>query len=303
MVIGIALALPAALYVAVSNMRMVTAGLSDTVQQAYQNAVVGVSPTGQIDYDCQPRVGFNPSPTCFSLSKLVGARGVVLAYEPQRIVFQALCANLALNQCTNVAAYQEALGAAEGEIVAPAPNPAVRASFGSLSLQGVTQGNKVRLRRLDSLELPLCHFLKIDVEGMETEVLEGARATIARCRPTLYLENDRPDHSRELIQRVFDLGYDAYWHLPPLYNPDNFAWASYLDGHLATTPFGMVRKPVGVSRPRRTTSASSLNVSGTMPVYDTSTTRPDSPERAGLFWTLKRYSSVSGFFRMDPGTT
>jgi hypothetical protein len=47
--------------------------LSDTVQQAYQNAIVAVppSPTGQIDYNCQPRFGFTPSPNCFSLLKLV----------------------------------------------------------------------------------------------------------------------------------------------------------------------------------------------------------------------------------------
>jgi Putative outer membrane beta-barrel porin, MtrB/PioB len=45
--------------------------LSDTVQQAYQNAVVGVPSNGQIDYNCQPRFGFTPSPTCFSLLKLV----------------------------------------------------------------------------------------------------------------------------------------------------------------------------------------------------------------------------------------
>ena len=45
--------------------------LSDTVQQTYQNAIVGVPPTGQIDYNCQPRFGFTPSPTCFSLTKLV----------------------------------------------------------------------------------------------------------------------------------------------------------------------------------------------------------------------------------------
>ena len=45
--------------------------LSDTVQQAYQNAVVAVPSNGQIDYNCQPRFGFTPSPTCFSLTRLV----------------------------------------------------------------------------------------------------------------------------------------------------------------------------------------------------------------------------------------
>ena len=52
------------------------------------------------------------------------------------------------------------------------------------------------------------------------------------------------------------------------------AFASYFDGHFAITPFGSVWKPLVVSLPLSTTSASSLNVSGTMPVYDASTTWP-----------------------------
>lgn len=167
--------------------------------------------------------GANIGAHTVGLASLVGRRGTVLTFEPQRILFQTLCANLALNQCTNVGAFQEALGAADGEIVAPAPNPALRTNFGALSLHAVPHGDKVRLRRLDSLDLPGCHFLKIDVEGMEAEVLAGARDTILRYRPTLYLENDRPERSSDLIKLVFSLGYDAFWHLPPLFNPDNFA--------------------------------------------------------------------------------
>ena len=45
------------------------------------------------------------------ISRLVGDGGAVIAYEPQRIVFQTLCANLALNQCVNVVAKQKAWAA------------------------------------------------------------------------------------------------------------------------------------------------------------------------------------------------
>jgi len=167
--------------------------------------------------------GANIGAHTVGLSKMVGPSGVVLAFEPLRIVFQTLCANLALNQCANVGAFHEALGASDGEILAPAPNPALRKNFGGFTLRGVSHGDKVRLRRLDSLDLAACHFLKIDVEGMEAEVLAGARNTILNCRPTLYLENDRPERSKELIELVFSLRYDVFWHLPPLFNPDNFA--------------------------------------------------------------------------------
>jgi hypothetical protein len=43
--------------------------ISDTIQQAFQNAVVPAQ--GRIDYNCQPRPGFNPPANCFSLLNLV----------------------------------------------------------------------------------------------------------------------------------------------------------------------------------------------------------------------------------------
>ena len=65
-------------------------------------------------------------------------------------------------------------------------------------------------------------FLKIDVEGMEIDVLQGARELILRTRPTLYVENDRPARSEALVASLRSLGYDLYWHTPRLYNPDNY---------------------------------------------------------------------------------
>jgi hypothetical protein len=75
---------------------------------------------------------------------------------------------------------------------------------------------------VDALGLARCHLIKIDVEGMEGEVLAGAAATIARHRPVLYVENDRRAKSAALITQILSLGYELFWHLPPLFNPDNF---------------------------------------------------------------------------------
>jgi FkbM family methyltransferase len=173
--------------------------------------------------DLVVEVGANIGTHTVGLSRLVGPSGVVFAFEPQRLVFQSLCANLALNQCANVYAFNEALGAQSGEIAVPATNPFAQGNFGGLSLIGATSGDRVRMRTLDSLQLAACHLLKVDVEGMEIDVLRGALETIAKFRPALYVENDREEKSKELIGLVFDSGYHAYWHLPPLFNPDNFA--------------------------------------------------------------------------------
>jgi FkbM family methyltransferase len=46
----------------------------------------------------------------------------------------------------------------------------------------------VEIHPLDYFELDRLDFIKIDVEGMELEVLEGGRNTIEKCRPWAYIE-------------------------------------------------------------------------------------------------------------------
>ena len=94
-------------------------------------------------------------------------------------------------------------------------------NFGGLAL-GRPAAQSRPLRVIDRLPLKACHFIKIDVEGMERAVLNGAREVIRRHRPLLYVENDRPRHSRALLSLLFGLGYRLYWHLPSLFNPRNF---------------------------------------------------------------------------------
>lgn len=168
-------------------------------------------------------VGANIGAHTVELSRLAGPDGEVHVFEPQRIVFQTLCANLALNQCTNVHAWQAAVGAEPATIMVPAPDPSIRANFGGVSIRNVSAGEPVQLITLDSFDFPACHFLKVDVEGMEPEVVKGARKTIETYRPLMYLENDRDERSEELLSLVLGMEYAVYWHLPRLFNPTNFA--------------------------------------------------------------------------------
>src|SRR5262249_50662791 len=64
--------------------------------------------------------------------------------------------------------------------------------------------------------------MKIDVEGMKLDVLRGAARTLARFRPTLYIENDRPENLSSLIRHLLALDYRLYWHFPLLYNANNY---------------------------------------------------------------------------------
>jgi FkbM family methyltransferase len=158
-------------------------------------------------------------------SRLVGPRGHVIAFEPQRIVFQALAGNMALNSLTNVDCRWAALGDKPGTITVPSINYGREENFGGLGLEKVppnVKGESVPLVTIDSLNLPRCEFLKVDVEGMELSVLRGAAETIRRLRPILYVENDREELSPPLIEYLQSLDYDLYWHLPAFFNANNF---------------------------------------------------------------------------------
>ena len=119
-------------------------------------------------------------------------------------------------------AENKALGAQTGSVVVPWLDYAREGNFGALELGTWTQGETVPLVTLDSYALNTCHLIKIDVEGMERDVLEGARATITRHQPLLYVENNKRERSKALIEWLLTNRYRPYWHLPPLFNPKNY---------------------------------------------------------------------------------
>ena len=79
-------------------------------------------------------VGANIGAHTLLLAQLAGCGGNVLAFEPQRILHQTLCANLALNSITNVHCFHAAVGGASGQIVVPALDYSQDCNFGGLEL-------------------------------------------------------------------------------------------------------------------------------------------------------------------------
>jgi len=151
------------------------------------------------------------------LAKTVGLQGKVFAIEPQRMIFQTLCANLALNSITNTHTYQIALGEAFGFVpIADLTRQATHATVGGI------QGEQVQMATLDSFAIPQCRFLKLDVGEMLLSVLKGATQTLQRCHPILYLVSDRPNSQKEAIAHLTTLDYDLYAYNPPLYRHDNY---------------------------------------------------------------------------------
>ena len=161
---------------------------------------------------------------------LARAARLVYAFEPQREVFCALAGNMALNCVANVVCENMALSDRAGTIKVPQLDFGAENNIGGLELdyrgESTQRTYAVRSETLDEYvarsQLPRIDLVKVDVEGMEAQVLRGARATLARFRPILYVENDREDKAPVLLALLAELGYAWEAHAPPLFNPRNF---------------------------------------------------------------------------------
>jgi FkbM family methyltransferase len=147
--------------------------------------------------------------------------GRVLAFEAQEYVFYALAGNIALNNCWNASARWAALGERDGHMDVPEPDYQRPGSFGSLELRSRGSSTefigqdisydaddcvRTPVVAIDSLQLQRLDFLKLDVEGMEMDVLRGAQATIARQRPIIMVEVLKSDEAA-LAAFLQGLGY------------------------------------------------------------------------------------------------
>jgi FkbM family methyltransferase len=131
-------------------------------------------------------VGAGMGDETIDLSQLVGASGKVFAFEPHPVSFEALTRTIALNRLQNVEAWQVALGARDDEL---SFHGRVTRTNHSIAGQGTTQ---VTMRRLDcflntrpELTGDNVSFMKIDADGFDLDVLEGATDFLKenpRCR-------------------------------------------------------------------------------------------------------------------------
>lgn len=173
--------------------------------------------------DVVVEVGANIGGLSVPIAKRLGPSGKLICFEPQHEIYGLLCANLSRNckdRCWE--AHESAVGDQTGRIAMQVMDY----DGDQINIGGCEVGHgeaSARIMRLDELGLERLDLLKADVEGFEADVLRGARETIKRCRPRLYVECDRQDKRTELLELIDELGYAAWWHMPPLFNPYNHA--------------------------------------------------------------------------------
>ncbi|CEM39354.1 unnamed protein product [Vitrella brassicaformis CCMP3155] len=152
----------------------------------------------------------------------VGPSGQVHAFEPMRIPFQILNANVALGGFSNVWTYQVALG--DNETTVAASHPRMTWPGSDISYTTLLNANKnadeafkqrgdfqaVDVRRLDAYGLDRVDLIKIDVEGFEYRVLRGGEQTLRRAKPVIFAEIKKP-YKRDVFDLlVTQMGYECH---------------------------------------------------------------------------------------------
>ena len=178
-------------------------------------------------------VGANIGTHSVFFSHQVGPKGEVLAFEAQPQLFHLLEKNIDENNCKNVKAFNVIVGEFTEEIATMIPDYNREGNFGAFSFRIDNLGQylpmdnrkgKLKLPSisLDELDVRNCNLLKVDSEGMEREIVAGAVKMIKKFRPILYLENNNRSSSPALIEQIYSLDYQVYWHVISYYRPDNF---------------------------------------------------------------------------------
>lgn len=140
-------------------------------------------------------VGANVGAIAIALADAVGETGRVEAFEPGQVFCERLRRNIALNPGLEKRIGLHPVGLSNKRDVLRWQESSVSPGTAS-TYAGALDPNReiveVPVVRLDDYApvqaLARIDFLKIDVDGLELPILEGATATIARCRPTLYVE-------------------------------------------------------------------------------------------------------------------
>lgn len=142
----------------------------------------------------------------------------VISFEPQPDVFNILRKNVT-GECYNMG-----LGSSSGVFKMPKVLLGSKANYGGMSIGSRSDLGTidVSVTTLDSFDFEDIGFMKIDVEGFEEAVLRGGVNTISRCRPIMYIEDDRVDRSASLRAYITSIGYTIEEHNPPLFREDNY---------------------------------------------------------------------------------
>ncbi|HEX2858631.1 MAG TPA: FkbM family methyltransferase [Alphaproteobacteria bacterium] len=143
----------------------------------------------------------------------------VVAFEPNPAVFKILEANVAINKLANVLPVNKGLGARAGKV------PFYENTGGNLGASGFKKSagakaigaldiavGDAELKRL-GIKPADVRAVKIDVEGLETEVIKGLAGTLKAAKPLVMFEVLEGAHGASIVAALMKLGYGHFYEM------------------------------------------------------------------------------------------
>lgn len=147
----------------------------------------------------------------------------VIAFEPEKRSFKLLKENISVNKTKNIIPFQKAITTFKGMVAIPELTG--RCDFGKISLEEVCpRGPIVEMETVDTLNFPVLllnskiDLIKIDVNGMEIDVLEGSYETLEKYKPYLLIKSQDENIAHWLEEN--DYTYKTF--SCPYYTDDNY---------------------------------------------------------------------------------
>ena len=161
-----------------------------------------------------------------AFSEFTGVTGKVYSFEPRKEIYAILLENLALNDRKNVTALNMGLAEKEQILNLQSLDIGQRINFGGLALDAndntLDSGNyQVRVSTIDDFLFEKLDVIKLDVEGMERKVLDGATKIVSRDRPIIFCECNSLIGGSEIFAYCQITQYDVFGFLGSAYNPNN----------------------------------------------------------------------------------
>jgi FkbM family methyltransferase len=164
-------------------------------------------------------VGANNGLYSLWAARLVGARGRVHAFEPDPDTAARLRRNAELNGFSQIEVHVRALGEREGTVRLHRWVGASGRTSRYATSPGLSQEIEVPMTSLDAhfAGSPPPKFVKIDVEGMEVDVLRGAEGLLSAEQPPLVVFESHASSFEgsgvpyaEVLRFLGDLGYGVF---------------------------------------------------------------------------------------------
>lgn len=165
-----------------------------------------------------------------AFARHVGTSGKIYAFEPHPVFFNVLKKNVEQNTFNNVMLFNAAVS---NRVVLTDTMDEIDVNdicnFGESSLSSIkakltpaAKRHKINVTTIDQQAISGCTLIKIDVEGMESNVLRGGRHTLRASRPIVFAECNSLEHGWQALAFMKEEGYCAYLLNEEAYNPQNF---------------------------------------------------------------------------------